>query len=84
MCLPNGLVVHRPRPRLDETSREKRQRISNLPEIDRSFPPLSTEEFLRNIGLLLARVAVELVDAPLEMGMNPRDCGLCIFLRSLF
>ena len=36
------------------------------------------EEFLRNVGLLLARVAVDLVDAPLEMGMIIAVCGLVI------
>ena len=48
---------------MDEASREKCKRISDLPEADYSFPRLSTEEFLRNVDLLPARVAVELIDA---------------------
>ena len=65
---------------MEEASREKCQHISDLPEADRSFPRLSTQEFLRNIGLLLARVVVKLVDALLEMGMDAATCSLCIFL----
>ena len=42
------------------------------------------EEYLRNVRLLPARVAVELVDALLEMGMDVAACGLCIFLCPLF
>ena len=45
------------------------QRISDLPEDDHSFPCLSTVEFLTNVGLILARVVVELIDASLEVGM---------------
>ena len=55
---------------MDELSRERCQLISELPEIERRFPRLSTEEFLRNVGLLLARIALELIDAPLKMGMD--------------
>ena len=68
---------------MNEANREKCQGISDLLEADRSFPRLPIEEFLRRVGLLSARVAVELVDAPLEMGMDVATCGLCIFLRSL-
>ena len=50
-------------------SRERCQRISDLSEPDRNFPHLSRVEFLTNVGLISAKVAVELVDAPLEMGM---------------
>ena len=82
LTLRVSLVVHRPRPYLDKTSRERCQRISDLPEIKRRFPRLSTEEFLRNVRLLLARVAVELVDALLEMGMDISLCSL-VFPRSL-
>ena len=61
---------------MDELSRERSQLISDLPEIERRFPRLSTKEFLRNVELLPARVAVELVDAPLEMVMDIAVCGL--------
>ena len=44
--------------------------MSDLSEDDRGFPRLSTAEFLTNVGLISARVAVELVDAPLEAGMT--------------
>ena len=54
---------------MDDSSRERCQRISNLPEDDLGFPRLLTVEFLTNVGLIPARVAVELVDAPLEAGM---------------
>ena len=54
---------------MDEISRETCQIISDLPEIEHKWPRLSTEEFLRDVGLLLSRVTVELIDAPLEMGM---------------
>ena len=49
-----------------------------------SFPHLSSVEFLTNIGLIPARVAVELVDAPLEMGMVLQYAVSVPFLRSLF
>ena len=55
--------------RLSGDSRERCQRISELSEEDHSFPHLSIVEFLTNVGLIPARVVVELVDAPLEMGM---------------
>ena len=82
LTLRVSLVVHRPRSRLDETSREGCQHISDLLEIERRFPRLSTEEFLRNVGLLPTRVTVELTDVPLEMGMNIVVCGL-VFMQSL-
>ena len=53
---------------MDDSSRERCQRISNLLEDDRGFARLSTVEFLTNVGLILARVVVELVDFSLEMG----------------
>ena len=53
---------------MDDSSRERCQRISDLLEDDRGFPRLSTVEFLTTVRLILARVAVELVDAPLEAG----------------
>ena len=53
--------------------------ISDLPEIERRFSRLSKEEFLRNVRLLPARVTVELVNAPLEMGMDIAVYGL-VFL----
>ena len=54
-----------------------------------------SEGHLRKVSLLSARVVVELVDAPLEMGMITMVCGLvlsaifvfekifssCVFLR---
>ena len=54
---------------MDDSSGEKDQHISDLPADDHGFPHLSTVEFLTNVGLIPARVAVELVDAPLEVGM---------------
>ena len=38
LTLRISLVVYRPRPRLDEASREKCKRISDLLEADHSFP----------------------------------------------
>ena len=55
---------------LDDSSRERCQCISDLSEDDRAFSSLSTVEFLTNVGLIPARVVVELVDAPLEAGMT--------------
>ena len=76
LTLRVSLVVHHPKPLLDETSQERCQCISDLPEIKRRFPRLLTEEFLRDVGLLLARVAVELVDALLEMHTDVAVCSL--------
>ena len=53
---------------MDNTSQERCQRVSDLSHDDRGFPRLSTMEFLTQVGLMKARVAVELVDAPLEAG----------------
>ena len=53
---------------MDDSSRERCQRISDLPEDDCGFPRLSTAKFRINVVLILARVAVELVDALLEAG----------------
>ena len=69
LTLRISLVVYRPKPCLSGDSRERCQRISGLPEVDHSFPCLSSMEFLTNVGLIPARIVVELVDAPLEMGM---------------
>ena len=61
-------VVSHPRPHLDDSSKERCQRINDLLEDDHGFPHLSTVEFLTNVGLILARVEVELVNALLEAG----------------
>ena len=55
---------------MEDFSRKRFQHISDLPEDDHGFPRLSIMEFLTNIGLILARVAVELVDPLLEVGMT--------------
>ena len=82
LTLRVSLVVHCLRPQLDQTSRERCQLISDLPRIERRFPRLSIEEFLTSVKQLLARVAVELVDAPLEMGIDVAICSI-LFLKSL-
>ena len=43
-----------------------------------------SEGHLRKVGLLPARVAVELVDAPLKMGMIVICCGLVISATFVF
>ena len=65
---------------MDEAIRERCQRISNLSKDDRSFPRLSIMEFLTNVNLIPARVAVELVDALLEAGMALQSVVLVSFL----
>ena len=79
-----SLGVSRPRQRLSGDSRERFQRISDLSEADRSFPHFLTMEFLTNVGLILAKVALELVDAPLEMGTVLWSVVSAFFSRSLF
>ena len=54
---------------MNDVSRERCQHISDFSHDDRSFLRLSTVEFLSQVSLIPARVAVELVDAPLEAGM---------------
>ena len=54
---------------MDDSSRERCQRISDLSKDDHGFSRLSTAEFLAAVSLIPARVAVELVDASLEAGM---------------
>ena len=46
------------------------------------FLRLLTMEFLTQVGLIPARVAVELVDAPLEAGMALRSASPCIFVTT--
>ena len=60
---------------MDKISRERCQLISDLVEIERRWPRLTTEEFLRDVGLLPTRVAMVFIDAPLEMGMIIAVCG---------
>ena len=55
---------------MDDASRERCQRISDLSYEARSFLPLSTVDFLTRVSLIPASVVVELVDAPLEAGMT--------------
>ena len=62
-------VVSRPRPRLDDSGKERFQRISKLSEDDRGFSCLLTVEFLTNVSLIPTKGAVELVDAPLKASM---------------
>ena len=69
---------------MSDDSQERCQCISDLLKADHSFPRLSSVEFLTNVGLILARVAMKLVDAPLEMGMMLRSAVSASFLRSLF
>ena len=73
-------VVYRSRSCLNDISRERCQRISDLSKDDRNFPRLSTIEFLTPVGLIPARVAVELVDAPLEAGMALQSAVSVSFL----
>ena len=76
------LIVSRSRPHLSDASRDRCQRISDLSEEDRSFPRLSSMELLTNVSLIPARVAVELVDALLEMGTVLQSMALVHFFRS--
>ena len=69
---------------MDDASRERCQHISDLSEDDRIFLRLSIVEFLTNVGLIPTRVAVELVDAPLEVGMALQFVVSVSFLRSFF
>ena len=55
---------------------------SDLPEIERKWSRLSSKGYLRKVNLLLTRV-VDIVDAPLEMGMFTTVNDLVI-MQSLF
>ena len=68
---------------MDELSHAKCQLISDLPEIKHKWSRLSWEGHLRKVGLLPTRV-VELVDAPLEMGMLAMVSSLVIFAIFVF
>ena len=52
---------------MSDDSRERSQCISDLPEADRSFPYFLSVICLTNVSLIPTRIAIELVDAPLEM-----------------
>ena len=65
---------------MDDTSWVRCQNISNLSRDDRGFPHLSTTEFLTQVGLIPARVAVGLIDAPFEAGRGVAVRGLRILL----
>ena len=65
---------------MDNTSLETCQHISDLSNDDRSFLRLSTSDFLTHVELILARVAAELVDAPLEVGMTLQSVVSVSFL----
>ena len=65
---------------MDDASRERCQRISDLPYDDRSFLRLLTVEFLTQVGLIPARVAVELIDASFVAGMALRSAVFVSFL----
>ena len=65
---------------MSDAGQDRCQHISDLPEDDHSFPHLSTMEFLTNVGLISARVAVEVVDALLEMGMVLRSAVFASFM----
>ena len=67
-------------PHLNDPSREKCQHISDLLKDGRGFPCLSTVEFLTVVGLIPARIAVELVDASLEAGMAQWSAFSVLFL----
>ena len=60
-------VVHRLRPRLDAESLTRYLRISNLPEIERTWARLHTPGMLKKVGLL-PQVTVQSVKAPIELG----------------
>ena len=65
---------------MDDTSWGRCQRINDLTYDDRSFLRLSTLKLLTQVGLIPARVAVELVDALLEAGMALRSAISLSFL----
>ena len=66
--------------RLGDSSKESCQRISDLSDDDCGFPCLSTTELLTRVGLIPARVATELVRAPLEAGMALQSAVYIFFL----
>ena len=70
-------VLQHPRLRLEELSRERCQLISDLPEIEHRWSRLSSEGHLRKVNLLSTK-AVELIDAPLKMGMITMVSGVLI------